>query len=271
MTDYPARVPAGRLTETISSLLESKILSGEWPPGLRLLSEPEMGAQLGVSRSVVRDAMRTLSARGLVDIRQGIGTTVASPTTEAYSDAIVLLLRRSHLTVGQVLDARELIEVELAGLAAARRTDVDCLRMRDSLDAYRRAVDAQDWQSAQETHNDFHLSILLAVNAPGLEILLLPLQEVILAAPLPTAVHDKTLWEVSEHERIASAIENGDVGAARELMKAHFAFRANPIYDEAFGRLFDGRSTERSKTAATKTTVKLNGLEFDDRPFSSQA
>jgi GntR family transcriptional regulator, transcriptional repressor for pyruvate dehydrogenase complex len=237
MTDDLPRIGRTRLPETVASLLEDKILQGDWHPGRRLPSEPDLGQQLGVSRSVVRDAMKTLATRGLVEVRQGVGTVVAQPTSDAYADAILVLLRRSQLTVGQVLEARELIETELAGFAAARRTDDDCRRMRDCFENYRHAVEVMDWELAQQTHTAFHLSILSAVHAPALEILLFPMQTIILAAPLPPILGDKALWEVPLHEKILSAIERGDVGAAREAVIEHFAFRQSPLYADALDQL----------------------------------
>jgi GntR family transcriptional regulator, transcriptional repressor for pyruvate dehydrogenase complex len=238
MTDGLPRLRRHHLAATVASVLEGKIVGGEWQPGHRLPSEPELGEQLGVSRSVVRDAMRTLSTRGLVEVRQGFGTVVAQPTTAAYGDAIVVLLRRSQLTIGQVLEARELVETELAGLAAARRTDDDCRRTRGHLDAYRGAVEATAWEAAREAHTAFHLSILAAIHTPALEILLLPMQKVILAAPLPPVVDDLDLWEIELHEGIVSAIEAGAVAVARERMSVHFSFRRSGLYRDAMKQLF---------------------------------
>src|SRR5919198_624715 len=118
-----------KLGEQVARVLEERILSGEWSPGAAIPPEQQLALQLGVSRTVVRDAVKTLSARGLLLVRQGIGTTVAEPTDGAYSDAIFLLLLRSGTTVREVLEARELIEIAVAGMAAQRRADEDCDRL----------------------------------------------------------------------------------------------------------------------------------------------
>jgi GntR family transcriptional repressor for pyruvate dehydrogenase complex len=257
MTDDLPRIGRARLPDTVASLLEDKILQGDWHPGRRLPSEPDLGLQLGVSRSVVRDAMKTLATRGLVEVRQGVGTVVAHPSSDAYADAILVLLRRSKLTVGQVLEARELIETGLAGFAASRRTDDDCGRMRNCFEDYRRAVDATDWALAQRKHTEFHLSILTAVQAPALEILLLPMQSIVLAAPLPPILDDKALWEVPLHEKILSAIERADAEAAREAVIEHFAFRHSPLYADALAQLSRYESGDNNTRAEGGLQPKL--------------
>jgi GntR family transcriptional repressor for pyruvate dehydrogenase complex len=98
MTDLH-RIGRAKLSEQVADLLAHRILRGEWDPGHTLQSEAALGSQLGVSRSVVRDAVKTLVARGLVTIRQGAGTFVAEPTDAAYSDAIFILLLRSDVTI----------------------------------------------------------------------------------------------------------------------------------------------------------------------------
>src|SRR5919201_5149763 len=135
-----------KLGEQVARLLEERILSGEWNAGDAIPPEQQLALQLGVSRTVVRDAVKTLSARGLVRVRQGIGTTVAEPSDGAYSDAIFLLLLRSSATVREVLEARELIEVAVAGMAAVRREDEDCERLERRLDEFAAAAEAVDWE-----------------------------------------------------------------------------------------------------------------------------
>src|SRR5262249_41773883 len=72
------------ISQYVASQITGEILRGDLRPGERLPTEAKLGEILGVSRSVVRDAVRTLAARGLVTVRQGTGTVVASPTDAAY-------------------------------------------------------------------------------------------------------------------------------------------------------------------------------------------
>src|ERR1700722_10498688 len=104
-TAGPARANRATLSDSVALDIEQRILEGDLEPGQRLPTELELGEALAVSRSVVRDAMRTLSARGLVQVRQGIGMVVSSPSDAALSDALVVLLMRSELTMGDVIEA----------------------------------------------------------------------------------------------------------------------------------------------------------------------
>src|SRR5919199_269039 len=171
MTVLP-QVGRAKLSEQVARVLEERILRGDWHPGHPLPPEQQLAAQLAVSRSVVRDAVKTLVARGLVRVRQGIGTTVAEPSDDAYSDAILLLLLRSAATVREVLEARELIEVAVAGMAALRRSAEDCERLERHLDAFASAAEAVDWPRGSAAHLEFHLTILDAVRSPVLRVLL---------------------------------------------------------------------------------------------------
>ena len=112
-------------SERLVSALEQKILSGRLPAGARLPTEGELCDYLHVSRSVVRDAIRALVARGLVTVRQGRGMSVAMPSDAAFSRALLVLLARSDLTMGDVFLARASIETRLVALAAKSGTDED--------------------------------------------------------------------------------------------------------------------------------------------------
>ena len=110
----------------MAGILEARILSGTFPPGSRLPTEHELTESFDVSRTVVRDALRVLDARGLVEVRRGTGTLVKPSSVDAYSSAVATLLLRSDLTIGDVFEARAALEGQLALIAAVepqRRAD----------------------------------------------------------------------------------------------------------------------------------------------------
>src|SRR5687768_11790269 len=111
--------------EQVVLALERRILSGELQSGQRLPTEGELGLELGVSRTVVRDAVRTLSNRHLVRVRHGFGMEVAPPSDLPISHALADLLMRASVTVGEVLEARAALDRQLAPLAARNATDDD--------------------------------------------------------------------------------------------------------------------------------------------------
>lgn len=237
----PQRAATTR-SEAVAAEIESLILRGELADGQRLPPEPEMCELLGVSRSVIRDAVRRLAAHGLVDVRQGSGTVVSAPTDAALADAIIALLMRSDLTMGEVIEARAALETELVGLAAERGTEEDWAALDSSFEAFAAAVDEARWQDAYIEHMRFHVGIFDAMRLPALRLILAPMQECVLITSLPPDQTDPASWEVGAHPPILEALRSGDKEAAREAVAAHFGdmrsgrykkFRSIPFRDGA--------------------------------------
>src|ERR671931_343485 len=132
------------MTAGLSGGAEELILRGDLSHGERLPTEAELGHVLGVSRSVVRDAVRMLVARGLLEVRQGHGTVVAPPSDEAFEGAMLGLLMRSGASMGDVIAARTALETQLAPLIAANATGDDLERMDARLAEMAAAVDRGD-------------------------------------------------------------------------------------------------------------------------------
>ncbi|MFH8453221.1 FadR/GntR family transcriptional regulator [Streptomyces fungicidicus] len=123
----PVPRPAG-LFDQVVARLRQQIISGAWPVGSRIPTEPELVRQLGVARNTVREALRALAHNGLLDIRHGSGTYVVA-TSELAG-----VMRRRFAAAGprDMADVRDALEVAAAGLAARRRTEED-LRELDGL------------------------------------------------------------------------------------------------------------------------------------------
>ena len=133
----------------------------------------------------MRDAVRTLAARGLVEVRQGSGTVVRGEPEEPYADALFDLLIRSDVTLADLAKAREAIDLMLCERAAVERDDDDLARLRAAYADLCAAEQAADWASAESAHLRFHVVLVESVHLPGLEILLRPLQRIIVDTSLP--------------------------------------------------------------------------------------
>jgi DNA-binding FadR family transcriptional regulator len=219
------------LSDTVRETLERRILSGEWVPGQRVPAEPELSQQLGVSRSVIRDAVRTLAARGLLEVRQGYGTTVRPPADDTYSGAVSLLLARSDLTVGDLVLAREALDVQLSELAARNHSASDLETLERRHEELLAACKDADWARVEAAHLAFHLAILEATRLPALAILLRPLQRIILATCRPPRLDDPESWRLSLETRVLEAIRSRDPERARQAMEAHYWFIRDPGYE----------------------------------------
>src|ERR1044072_4366305 len=102
------------------------IASNDLKPGDALPSERELGEQFGVSRTVIREAVRALAAKGVIDVRTGSGLRVAACGAATVSESMSLFMRgRSTLDYPKVHEVRAMLEVEVAGLAAERASRED--------------------------------------------------------------------------------------------------------------------------------------------------
>lgn len=237
----------GRLSDQVVATLQEAVVRGDYPPGSRLPTAGDLSKALGVSVSVVRDALRTLSSRGLVEVRHGHGIFAAQPRDDTLSSVLALRMQRSELTISDVLAARISIEGAFAA-EAARSGDAESWRvMRDALDELERHIAAGDRRAAHLAHLNFHLSVLSTLRLPALELMLHPLQELIIVSSLPTDSERLDQWNVEEHRRILEAVESGDPEAARAAVHAHFAFAARPDYLEFGQTLFRDARTAASE------------------------
>ena len=100
--------------------LRTRIKDGAWEVGQRLPTEPELAAELGISRNTVREAMRVLAFAGLIEIRQGDGSYL-----RGRIDPMGTLRALSSCSLEQIRETRHILEVEAVGLAALRRTEED--------------------------------------------------------------------------------------------------------------------------------------------------
>jgi len=117
-----AREP--KLADRATQQLQSLITRRTFQPGDRLPSERELGSRLGVSRTVIREALRTLSTKGLVEVRDGAGAYVRAPSTDLVSELLgicVSHMETGDVTSGHILEMRRILEIEMSGLAAERR------------------------------------------------------------------------------------------------------------------------------------------------------
>lgn len=220
--------------------LERQILSGRLAAGTRLPTEDQLSEILQVSRSVVRDAIRMLVARGLVTVRQGRGMSVAVANDQAYSGALLALLARSDVKMGDVVEARATIETQLAGIAATTCTADDLALLAESLERFASAVAADAADVATTEHLRFHRTIIEAVHQPALDLILRPMTEIILvsstASLRPRTPDD---WEVETHRPVLAALEARDPEAAVAAMAAHFAVSTRPTpYRDFLARPF---------------------------------
>lgn len=213
------------LTHEIVERLAAEIAGGKLKPGARLPTEQEMMTALGVSRTVIREAVSALRAEGLVVTRQGVGAFVASE----ISQRPFRIDAEGLPSIGEVLNVMELrmsLEIEAAGLAAQRGGSAQVRVIGTALKAIDAAI--ARGESAIDQDFAFHRAIAAATGNPQffrfLEYVgrfIIPRQS-IRVAPRHAADQDAYLAMIQgEHRAIFTAIREGEANAARAAMRSH--------------------------------------------------
>lgn len=217
--------PARNLTDEVTERIKKEIGSGRLTPGARLPTEQELMAAMGVSRTVVREAVAALRADGLVTTRQGSGAYVAADVSR-----VPFRIDPEGLSsiddVLAVMELRQAIEVEAAALAAERVTPRRLAPMSRALRAIESAI--RKGEGAVNEDFAFHLAIAEASGNPRFAELLeflgrhvIPRQSVRIALSPPAEQRQYLMRIQREHGRIHEAIRNADPGAARKAMRHH--------------------------------------------------
>ena len=210
------------LHKEIAETLTERIISGELAAHSLLPPERELIRQIGVSRTVVREAIKLLESRGLVRIERGRGTVVQEPRPDTVTDSLRLLLRRRDAKIEQLLELRAILELGVAGLAAERRTDDHLTAMRHALDVMRRKPDEPEGYVYADL--EFHATLARAAQNPLLSPLLQPLEELLLESRLATFSGPRTVkLRTAQHEEIYERIVARDASGARAAMRRHLA------------------------------------------------
>ncbi len=216
-----AAAPTERMADRTARRLQQLVADSGLQPGDLLPPERQLCELLGVSRTVVREAVRSLVAKGLLEVRQGHGTIVRVPDLGTATEVVSNLLRGEggHLAFPRIHEVRRLLEVEIAGLAAERRSEQDLERLAAALVHAGETSDSDDWARADIA---FHAVLADATQNPLFGVLLASMAEVLLELRLTAArLPDTQLRAQRHHEAIHAAVRAGSAGGARKAMRDH--------------------------------------------------
>jgi GntR family transcriptional regulator, transcriptional repressor for pyruvate dehydrogenase complex len=211
-----------KLADRVTQQLQGLVVNGQFSPGDRLPSERELGDRFGVSRTVVREAVRALVAKGLLEVRPGSGTVIRALTTESAVESMSLLLRQRsrRLDYAQVVEVRRLLEVEIAGLAAERRSDSDIETMEEVLRQAKERLDDPD--NFINTDIAFHAALAQATQNELFVVLLDSIADVMVEVRrLGLGVPGTPARALGYHRSILACVRVGDVEGARQAMYRH--------------------------------------------------
>ncbi len=216
------------LPEKIAQDLMQRILTNEFDTSSMLPSERVLQDAYGVSRTVVREALKLLAARGLVTTGTGQGAVVSKNLTAPAIDALVLAFHRSHARLEDLLTTRLLLEPESAAQAAEHATPIQIRRLHELCQALGAlSASNQPERAASQSYElnaQFHTLVAQASQNPVLEILITILVGIIwrqqntVDLQQPPEHHART---ADQHERIVQAIAARDPAQARLAMLGH--------------------------------------------------
>ncbi len=221
-----------RLYEKVVDKMLDLIASNNWGPGYRLPPERELADAFGVSRTVVREAVKALEARGVLEAATSSGVYVRAADSSMFSrpfQTYLQLSNRKGVNV-RLAELRRILEVEIAALAAERATPEQRLKLRELCQEMRASAAAP--KMLAELDFRLHTQLAEATQNDLFGVLIAPLME---------QLHDlfTYAWEgygqrpvepiFQQHEALVAAVEKGDADGARRAMAAHMAYSQEVI------------------------------------------
>lgn len=217
------------LVEQVALQIEALIESGHWPIGSRIPAEPELMAELNVSRNTLREALRALTHAGLLRTRQGDGTYVCS------SSALGAVLQRRITRTGllQTLEVRHALEREAACLAALRRSEEEAAALLQHLQACEEAASRNDKESFIAADVRLHHAIAAAAHNELLQELYAHVADALQESVESLVVRQNDGLHQGAHRRLIEAISAQDANGAASAVQ-HYIER----FKEEIGSYF---------------------------------
>lgn len=216
-------IQSARLYEQIAAQIEERILDGDLECGDKLPSELELADQFGVSRTAVREAIKALRAKGLVEVQPGRGTFVTDGSSQVLRTSLGQVLRiTDEGRLDHLIEIREILEPKIAALAAERAEQQDIQAMQSAIEAMDVTID--DAEPFIEADLAFHLALSHATKNVLIPLLIDPIVDML----QEQRIRIFKLKKGSErgqyhHKRILAFIVDRDALGAHDAMEAHLA------------------------------------------------
>lgn len=241
-------IQSERLYEQIVNQIEQQVIAGDLKVGDRLPPERELADQFQVSRTAVREAVKALREKGLVEALPGRGIFITDSITKVATQSLGLLMKLGSIkSFADLVELREIIEPEMAALAATRITDEPIVALQEAVTTMDAAL--HDMKAYLAADDNFHQIIAQATQNKLIWSLMDPIVGLLheqrkkifltgLGGPEHAQLH---------HKRILEAIARHDAEAARQAMKAHLEQVAEDIQVADAWRVADGSYEKRTQ------------------------
>lgn len=206
------------LVEEVTSVLRKRIISGEYPVDSSIPSEGDLGKSLGVSRNVIREAMRNLSSQGLIEVSQGKRPRVKSGDSDAVINSLESFLHSNDRSLEHLTEVRFSLELEIASLAARRCNAEDLTELEKDIQLL---SEAKNQKKCIEADVSFHLNMARATHNPVFVMIYTTISKM-LNKLLEASYENLDLSDiVDRHLNIIDAVKSGDSDKARIAMRKH--------------------------------------------------
>jgi DNA-binding FadR family transcriptional regulator len=215
------------LSSDLAEALLNAVLDGHFPPNTALPNEAELAEMSGTSRLTVREAIQSLATKNVLSVQQGRGTFVNPPQDWSPYEPVLLIARAAHngnqvQLPKQLIEARRVVEVAVAGFAAQRRSDEQLDAMETALRGMRKAHASDDVEAFVAFDIAFHDAVMTAAANPFLSSIFDPIRQILrLARRQTSAFYAEREHAIEQHAGIYTAVLAGDPKAARAAMNAH--------------------------------------------------
>jgi GntR family transcriptional repressor for pyruvate dehydrogenase complex len=221
------RISGLRLCDEVVNQIEGQILNGDCQAGDKLPSESDLAEQAGISRRAIRDALKILETKGLIEVRKGSGAYVARNDYEFYlasiMDNVRSYLSDARASLVNILQFRILIEGSAVAYLA-KKQDPDRLdTLKDNLETQQKALTNKNADLYNKVHLEFHAALVEGLGNPIINMLYEQVS-LLIRDRMMLISHDFSVMEnsISEHKEIVDRIADGDPGAAQEALDDHF-------------------------------------------------
>lgn len=216
-----------RVFQNVAGQIEDAIIEGKMIPGTKLPPERELTEMLGVSRGTVREALRALEQKGLIEIKLGVngGAMVKPLNTDQLSESLGLLIRHQKISLDHLAEFREGVEGNVAGLAAERAGKADIQRLKKLLDEGKSCLDEEpfNWEAFVQVDEKFHIALpQIAQNPIYISVLQMVHDNIhryyLSFLPKEEPVQKENYQDLCD---IVRAVEQGKANEARSLAMHH--------------------------------------------------
>jgi GntR family transcriptional repressor for pyruvate dehydrogenase complex len=256
------------LSSQIIGDVRDALFAKKLKPGDVLGTENEIAARYGVSRIVARDALRTLQALGIAEIKMGKGggARVARGNPRLFAEVLAVQLDLTGVSAAEIMDAQRAIECLAAELAAENATDEDIARLRQLV------ADAEaNLSNAERTTQlgaEFHLAVAEASHNRVLVVQLISLQHVSWPRRNPTMTPKVARRIADVHKELLALIEIRDAAGARKLMNDHVKMiRARRVSEQGKASLPSFRDGAKRRARNPEPQREADSSGFRVRSF----